>query len=51
MPNGDVYVFFDYDQKAYVFNPAALKPEVPKADEISRRGTQNTLAYRSSGKI
>ena len=51
MPNGDVYVFFEYNGKAYVFNPAALKPEVPTAEEISSRGTQYTLAYRSSGKI
>ena len=51
MPNGDVYVFFEYIGKAYVFNPAALKPEVPTTDEISCYGTQCTLAYRSPGKI
>ena len=51
MPNGDVYVFFEDVEKAYVFNPAALRLQVPEVKETSHHGTQSALESTTRGKI
>ena len=51
MPNGDVYVFFEDVEKAYVFNPAALRLQVPEVKETSHHGIQSALESTTRGKI